>query len=101
VTAVIVAPQAEQDVSEIADYLAGQSPDVALRFLDAVENAFTAIGDMPELGGVYETDNPRLQNLRVRTVPDFPNHLVFYRTRPTLVEIVRVLYGARDLDHLS
>ena len=39
----------------------------------------------------------RLAGLRVWRVEGFEKHLVFYRTAETIVEIVRVLHGARDL----
>jgi toxin ParE1/3/4 len=95
---VVRAPAAENDLAEIADFLASKSPRSALRFLDAAEAAFTRLLDIPALGGVYESSNPRLDGLRVWPVPGFPNYLIFYRPAEHGIEVVRVLHGARDLE---
>ena len=39
-----------------------------------------------------------MPELRSRPVPGFPKHLIFYRGDEDLVEVVRVVYGARDLE---
>jgi len=58
---VMRSPEAEQDLAEVADYLAQQSsPRIALRFLDAAEATFSRLAALPGLGGVYESGNPRL-----------------------------------------
>jgi plasmid stabilization system protein ParE len=38
----------------------------------------------------------------MRPIPDFPNHLIFYRPTTTDVgiEIVRVLHAARDIPRI-
>jgi len=51
------------------------------------------------MGGFYPTKNRRLIGLRVLRVQGFPNHLAFYLERHNSIEIVRVVHGARDLDH--
>ncbi len=35
-------------------------------------------------------------NLRFWVIPRFPNDLIFYEDEPALVNVVRVLHGARD-----
>jgi toxin ParE1/3/4 len=92
--------QAERDLSDIADYLGRQSATLAIRFLDAAADTFTQVVAQPGLGGVFESRNRRLAGLRVLSISGYPSHLVFYRQRGEDVEIVRVLYGARDLDNL-
>jgi plasmid stabilization system protein ParE len=42
-------------------------------------------------------ENPELDGIRMWPIPDFPNHLIFYRLIETGVEIVRVLHSARDI----
>lgn len=87
-------------MNEIADYLAQQNSTLGLRFLKAVENACANFAEMPELAGRYESDAPRLADLRVWSITDFPNHLIFYRIKATQLQIVHVVYGGRDLDKL-
>ena len=95
---VIPSPEAEQDLAEIAEYLAERSCRTALRFLDAAEAAFGRLAEMPELGAVFESVNPVLSNLRVWSIHGFQSYLIFYRPSERGIEVVRVLHGARDLD---
>jgi toxin ParE1/3/4 len=97
---VVRAPQAEADLVEIADYLARRDLTAALRFLDEAERGFASLAQMPSIGGLAETTNPRLAGLRVWPIPTFSSYLIFYRTSAETIEVVRVLHGARDLDKL-
>ena len=65
---------------------------------DIYAGEFEQLEAMPGMGRRYETDNARLQDLRVWPVKGFPNHLIFYRATPNGIEVVHVLHGARDLD---
>jgi plasmid stabilization system protein ParE len=51
---------AAADVVECATYLGQRNPSAADRFLDAVEDGIDLLADMPQLGAVYDTQNPRL-----------------------------------------
>ena len=55
---------------------------------------------MSGIGERRPTANPRLEGLRVWRIQGLEKHLIFYRTVPDGIEIVRVLHGARDLDRL-
>jgi toxin ParE1/3/4 len=55
---------------------------------------------MPDLGRARSFMRPGLSGLRSFRVAGFRNYLVFYRTSPCGIDIVRVLHGARDLDTL-
>ena len=39
-------------------------------------------------------------NLRFWVITRFPNYLIFYEDEPALVNVVRVLHGARDPERL-
>jgi plasmid stabilization system protein ParE len=56
---IIYAPRALLGMNEIADYLAGQSPRLGLRFLRVVEEPCANLAAMPEMAGRYESDEPR------------------------------------------
>ncbi len=72
--------------------------DTALRFLDAVDLACERLAEYPEIGKARKFENPRLRGLRLRFLPDFPEHLVFYRLTDEYIELVRILHAKRDLD---
>jgi toxin ParE1/3/4 len=101
VTALRIRPQADRDVDEAADYYAREANvDVALRFLAAVEETYLRLCAHPLGAPAVSAFNPRLTGLRFCPVSRFESYLVFYVPSPALVEVVRVLHGARDLPHL-
>lgn len=89
----IISPEALQDMADIHRYIAMDDSDAAGRVIDAFEENASLLAVQPEMGLV----KPRLRNLRMWVVTEFPNYLMFYRERDGRVEIVRVLHGARDL----
>jgi toxin ParE1/3/4 len=93
-------PRATRDLDETASFIAQDSPDAAFRFLEAAERAFGQLAGTPGLGGVWETDDPRLAGLRVWPIPGFEKYLVFYRPADDGIEVIRVLHGSRDIDSL-
>lgn len=92
-----ILPAADGDVDAAASFIAQDNLEAALRFYDAVETTFTQLRHHPNRGPVYPTDHPRLVGIRRCVVADFPNYLVFYRIDAEMVEIIRVLRGARDI----
>jgi toxin ParE1/3/4 len=95
-----ILPKAEEDVIEIASYIGADSPAAADRFADAFERACELLVSMPELGHLQAFAHPELEGLRSFPVKGFEKYLVFYRIAPPVLEIVRVLHGARDLPAL-
>ncbi len=85
------------DLDELACRIQKDNPQTAIRFLEAAQETFETLARMPELGGCFETTNPRLSGIRVWRIKGFDNFLVFYRPLGSSLEIVRVLHGARDL----
>ena len=97
---VIVTPKARQDVFEIADYIATQSFEAAMRFIDQAEASFERLSQMPKIGTVCPVKQPETVGIRVWPVAGFPNHLIFYRPETEHLRIIRVLHGARDWETL-
>jgi toxin ParE1/3/4 len=90
--------KAKQDILELADYLVWESSlTIAERFVQSVEESFRLIAEMPNIGRLYECNNPQLSTLRVWPVKGFEKHILFYRTIPEGVEIIRVRHSARDI----
>lgn len=90
--------KAAQDAENYADYIAQNSLEAAVRFLENTESTLRYLAENPGIGCPFESDNPELANLRFRRVKGFPNHLIFYTDHTDAIEVVRILHGARDLD---
>jgi toxin ParE1/3/4 len=94
-----VAPRvaAQRDAEQIvADYVEQAGVDVALRFVDALEDAYRLIGENPGAGSPrygLTLDLPGLRSWRVRGFP----HLIFYIERADVLDVWRILHGSRDV----
>jgi toxin ParE1/3/4 len=95
---IVIRPRADFDLDEQADFIARDSVAAARRFYEATTRAFTTLASMPELGGSWESRNPKYAELRMWAVRGFEKHVIFYRVIPDGIEIVRVLHSARDLE---
>jgi toxin ParE1/3/4 len=96
-----VLPRADADIDGAADYYVDHAGvEVGLRFLGAVQEAYSFISEHPDAGPRGQYENRRLRELRRWPVPGFETYLVFYRLIDECIEIVRVLHGARDLEEL-
>jgi toxin ParE1/3/4 len=96
---VSVLPAAERDIDGQAEYLFREaSLETALRFYEFAAVAFEKLARTPGLGEQRHSSNPLLAGLRIWRIDGFPNHLIFYRPIEGGIEIVRVLYRARDID---
>lgn len=91
--AYILAPAAQRDVEQIADFIAEDSVDAALRFLDKVETTFGKLAEAPEMGSRREEFAPGKD---LRFWPLY-TYLIVYRPSATPLEIARVVSGFRDL----
>ena len=85
------------DQKELVEYFADRDLDTALRFIDSVGSAFQRISDNPEIGFIFGFESDRLRDVRVLIVPEFPNHLVFFRKQSDEVRVMRVLHASRDI----
>jgi toxin ParE1/3/4 len=88
---------AKSDLVEQAKYIAGDSLDAALRFLDAAEAAFERLRQTPGIGRRRQFTRRELAGVRSWPVQWFEKHVIFYREAGGGVEILRVLHTSRDL----
>lgn len=94
-------PRARVDLLEQFVYLGDQSDvDLAERFFDAVSETCSQLATHPYMGTTYNCGIDGLREMRRFPVRGFDKYLVFYLPRPTGVEVVRVLHGARDIDRI-
>ena len=89
--------RALRDLDEQATFIQKDSPQAAIRFLEAAEAAFELLARTPQLGSLYELPGPKFTGMRMWTIKGLQHYLVFCRPIERGVEIVRVLHGARDI----
>ena len=94
---VVPREQANRDVEAAIDYYAGEAgPDVALAFIDALQDAYRAIGEHPGTGSPRYAHELNLPGLRTRKLVRYPL-LAFYLERPDHIDLWRVLHMQRDI----
>lgn len=88
---------ARRDVDEtIAYYLKEAGSQVALGFIDALQEAFGHIADNPRSGSARHGHEVNLPGLRSWPLKGYP-HLVFYMTGHNRIDVWRILHGKRDI----
>lgn len=89
--AVTFSPKSRQDLLDIGDYIAKDSPANARRFVGKLIDQCTRIGGAP-LGYVARDD--LAPGLRMAAVD---RYVIFFRVQGGVVRVERVLHGARNL----
>jgi plasmid stabilization system protein ParE len=74
-----------------------QVPQVAQRFLDAVEAAVDTLCRAPGIGTPKLFSNPQLADLRSWPIPGFLMVRIYYIYAENELRVVRVLHGKRDI----
>lgn len=94
---VIPRARARADVEQAVEYYASEAgADVAFRFIDALQQAYTFIAQMPAAGSARWSYELNLPGLRTIGLKGFP-WLVFYLELESHVDIWRVLHAKRDM----
>lgn len=86
-----LSPRVPEDLGEIADYIAQDSPKQAVRVLQLLHDRMKEIARQPQL---YRLRPELGVDARLASVG---NYIILFRIRGTTVRIERVLYGGRDL----
>ena len=97
---VVTLPQADKDIDSFAKYIAQDSLNSAIRFLDQVEETQSTLSEFPLIASSFESTLSELQNMRWIPVKDFPNHLIFYIPSDENITIVRVFHKAQNIGHI-
>jgi toxin ParE1/3/4 len=79
------------DFDDIYDYIARDNPRAAAQVLRSLDESIQLLSDQPKMGKVF-----RHRRLRLRLLTH-DDYLVFYRERPGVIEIVRVIHGRRNI----
>jgi toxin ParE1/3/4 len=95
-------PAARRDALRQYRYLTEEAgPEVATRFLDALEGAVTRISRHPSAGSRVTTGHPELVGVRAVRVEGFPLVRVYYYLQNgSEIRVMRVLHARRDVGPL-
>ena len=90
--------EAVEDLEVAVEHYAEKAgEDVALRFVETTEHAFSLLAEHPEMGRRYEVAlHPRLRDVRVWPLRDFP-YLVFYQVLDETVLVLALVEAHQDL----
>jgi len=95
---VTITAEAEDDLEQIAKYVAEQSPRSALELVRALRERCESLLDAPRGYPLV----PRYEHLGIRRRP-FGRFLIFYRAGTDAIEVVHILHGlhgAREYESL-
>lgn len=99
----IITEAAARSIVEQADYYAvREGAALARRWDAAVGDAIRSLSKTAGRGGLCGFQHPDLKTLRRIPVPGFRRHLIFYQysREESLVRVVQVLHGARNLQSI-
>ena len=93
-----ILPEAEEDIVSCGDYLAERNLSAAWRFADAIDETIQMLCKNPEFGEQLQADPTG--TIRYRTIVKYRSYLIFYRRVDSVLEVVRIIHGARDYERL-
>ncbi len=89
----VLTPRAQKDLDEIWDYtLSRWGLDQAERYVRGIGDAIRSVAEDPRRGRPCNEIRPGYRKYSIGS------HVLFYRARPTGVEIVRILHQRMDYD---
>ena len=88
---------AEQDLTDIYEYIAVDNPTAADRVLTRIERAIGALTSKPLLGRLPRDPDFARLGYRYLIIGDY---LAFYRLKPSAVLVHRILHCARDYSEI-
>lgn len=83
---------AENDLVDIWCYAANHSETTADDLIDQLVKRFLMLASFQEAGRRREALAPGLRSFPVS------QHVIFYRSVPAGIEVIRVLHGSRDIE---
>lgn len=95
-----LSPFAVAELTQIEETIAADSPQAALRFIDAAYETFGHLASTPLMGRARTFKNSKLADLRSFRVSGFDKYLIFYQPIHGGVRVHHVFHGARDLENL-
>ena len=90
-------PIAQEDLINIFDWIAKDSPVRALTFVEKLDKRIGALSQSPQLGRIPRNQKLKEYGYRVLILDSY---LVFYIIKDKTIQIHRVVHASRNLDHL-
>ncbi len=85
---------ARQDIRQSARFIADDNPEAARRWTSSILTRIQLLADTPRMGAARDDIRPGLRTFV------HGSHLIFYRITAPGIEVVRVVHGARQWQHL-
>ncbi len=86
-------PLARDELDEILDYIAQDSPEYAISFFEQVQEKVRDLINFPKIGRkVPEFDKPNIRELILK------NYRIIYRILEDKIQIIRIFHGSKPLD---
>ncbi len=84
---------AEEDLSEIVEFIAAENVTAAVSILERIEKDLQLLAHQPHLGRIPEEEELVRMGYRFLVIL---NHLAFYTVEERTVLVHRIIHGARD-----
>ncbi len=99
---VAISPEACQGINQAFEYYAEKVGDIDLanRFLNNLFQLFEQLATFPGIGSPFESDHPKLQDIRVSSVKKFESYRVFYRQTEHSINIRYIHHSSKDPDRI-
>ena len=88
-------PLAEQDLQDIWDYIAEDSPERGEKLIRDIYSKLGTIAHNPYIGKA----RPEIEQ-EIRSFP-IGRYVVFYDPLPDGIDIIRILHGSRDIENID
>ena len=92
-TRTILSEKAKSDLLEIWLHIAPENLSAADNLIDTIEQKVLLLGEHPEAGRIRPELGQAVRSFDVGA----GSYIIFYRQLPGVVEVARVLHGARDI----
>ena len=86
-------PIAENDLTEIYEYILNDNPSAAINLIDRIDESISKLADFPFMG--VTPNDPRLRLLGYRMLIIDAYHVFYVVLHDEIVEIRRILHGKR------
>jgi len=93
-------PRVADDISACTAYIAAESVEAAIRWLDCIDLGCKQLQSHPFLGQLVTSSVAELASFRTWQVPKYENYLIVYTVSDACVEVIRILHTSRDLPKL-
>ena len=95
-----ITDKAENDLDELAYFVAKDNVVVGLNLYEEAERTFENLVNNPKMGMKYMTINTKLNNIRFFPMKKFSKYFVFYEELNDQIRVIRILHYSRDIKDL-